>query len=293
MSDYYISNDSIEPVDGNFADTDSQISEDNPDNQDYQLEPSSLRIDILKRFEIWLDEVLSEPQPEGIAEEIYKMLGDCEQSTQTDEHSDLYSLWAALTSLTQETKLQGRSFNDLKQTLEPMESFVGSTASVLEKIEQILEHNQQRENEIFAYRLREQVADLLLDIRERLSRGLENSKQYLKTLEDAHSKNIFKFFFKTRFAKQTEAVNSLIQGNEFTLERINGTLKDFGISEIDCANKSFDPSYMKAVDVQHRTDVDDGVVLEIYRPGYMLYDRVYRRAEVMVARNERQQKFVS
>ena len=290
MSDYYIDDDGAVSAEENFAEDDSQVSE---DNEDYQIQPSSLRIDILKRFEIWLDHVLSEPEPEGIAEEIYKMLEDCEQPDKTDQNSDLYSLWAALTSLTQETKLQGRSFNDLRQTLEPMESFVGSTASVLEKIEQVLEHNQQRENEIFVQRLREQTADLLLDIRERLTRGLENSKQYLKSLEDAHSKDIFKFFHKARHLKQTQAVDSLIQGNEFTLERINSTLKDFGISEIDCVNRPFDPSYMKAVDVQHRTDVDDGIVLEIYRPGYMLYDRVYRRADVMVARNESQQKFVS
>src|ERR1035441_6259714 len=82
-----------------------------------------------------------EDAPRGIPEEL--LAGD---ETAVDESTvDRYRMWAALTALTQEVKLQGRAFKQLSDTLG-------------------------RDNEA---RSRKEVLDGLLELRERLLRGVE------------------------------------------------------------------------------------------------------------------------
>ena len=68
------------------------------------------RDEILRRFEARLDAALArEDAPRGIPEEL--LAGD---ETAVDESTvDRYRMWAALTALTQEVKLQGRAFKQL------------------------------------------------------------------------------------------------------------------------------------------------------------------------------------
>lgn len=74
------------------------------------------REEILRRFESWLDSALAaEEPPQGIEAEILAAIED-ENEVRPDSAAG-YSVWAALTALTQEVKLQGRSFKELKETL--------------------------------------------------------------------------------------------------------------------------------------------------------------------------------
>ena len=76
------------------------------------------REEILRRFERWLDETLaSETPPSGAAAEILAELEGGE--TAKANRFDLHALWSALTVVSQETKLQGRSFKKLDDTLAP------------------------------------------------------------------------------------------------------------------------------------------------------------------------------
>ncbi len=78
------------------------------------------REEILRCFEAWLDGVLAaEEPPQGIAAELLSSLAT-EAGPNTNNKCDLYSMWAALTGLTQEVKLQGRSFKQLSETLAPV-----------------------------------------------------------------------------------------------------------------------------------------------------------------------------
>ena len=68
------------------------------------------RIEILQRFERWLDTAMAEDAPpQGIPPEILASAGAAQETTPTD----WYTMWAAITALTQEVKLQGRAFKQL------------------------------------------------------------------------------------------------------------------------------------------------------------------------------------
>ena len=68
------------------------------------------------------------------------------------------------------------------------------------------------------------------------------------------------------------------------LDRIDEALQQLGVSEIICEGKPFDPRKMNAVDVEETAEVPDGIVLEVYRTGYMIDTNVLQPARVKVAR---------
>ena len=84
------------------------------------------RDEILRRLERLLDSVWAdEAPPAGIDPEILSAVtgaGETEADTEADRRCDSYSLWAAVTALTQEVKLQGRAFLELNRTLEAQTS---------------------------------------------------------------------------------------------------------------------------------------------------------------------------
>jgi hypothetical protein len=77
------------------------------------------REEILRRFEVWLDGALTaEEPPRGIdAEILAAMTGGDREGGARPAPTAAYSLWAAMTALTQEVKLQGRSFKELNDML--------------------------------------------------------------------------------------------------------------------------------------------------------------------------------
>ncbi len=78
------------------------------------------RDEILRRFAAWLDSVLgTEDPPQGLPAELLSSLM-AEPQPVNDGRSDLYSVWAAVTALTQEVRLQGRSFKQLSESLAPI-----------------------------------------------------------------------------------------------------------------------------------------------------------------------------
>jgi len=97
---------------------------------------------------------------------------------------------------------------------------------------------------------------------------------------------ISKFFFGKTADKNhmLEIVNSLKKGYRMGLDRIDDALQQLGVKEIICESQPFDPRKMNAVDVEETADVPDGIVLEVYRTGYMIDTDVLQTARVKVAR---------
>lgn len=60
-------------------------------------------------------------------------------------------------------------------------------------------------------------------------------------------------------------------------------LKQQGVKKIDTVGKKFDPVFMEVVEVKKGKE---GIVLEELRPGYTLYEKVLRAAEVIVGRGD-------
>jgi len=84
----------------------------------------------------------------------------------------------------------------------------------------------------------------------------------------------------------------VVQGVEITLKELQKTLEKFGLSPIDAYGKPFDPLIHHAMTQVERDDIDEKTVVEEFRKGYMLRDKVLRPSLVAVSKKpvERQEK---
>ncbi len=223
------------------------------------------RDEILRRFDALLDEVLADEAPPAGLPVVFTAEAEHIEPAQapgagaagppgSDRRPDLYSLWSAMTALAQEVKLQGRAFGRLADAVQKgaPPGRPGSPAA----------GEIPRDHELHD---RGEVLDLLLDIRDRLRRGLASVRSH----------------------RTQDAAAALEKGYLLGLERLEEALERFEVREIDCAGKPFDPHRMRAVDVEMTTEGRDGAVLDVYRPGYTWRGDVFRPAEVKVARLNR------
>jgi hypothetical protein len=230
------------------------------------------RTRILSQFERWLDSTLAEETPpDGLAANLLAALDGDESLPAIDGQGDLYSLWSAMTALTQEVKIQGRTFRHLNDTLTTKLASVLDSASVAAPApSKTLEKNQ---------------LDLLLDLRDRLDRGLQSVGAAQRL--NAPRPSLLSRWLGTGEAKlrQTrETLTALERGYALTLQRLDQALQDSHLYPISCEGKLFDPQRMTAVELEETNEVPEGTVVGIYRNGYEWNGEMYRAAEVKVAR---------
>ena len=234
------------------------------------------REEILRRFEAWLDRVLAaEEPPQGIAAELLSSLTfEADAGAPVNGRCDQYSMWAAVTALAQEVKLQGRSFKQLSETLAPVADLAPQLPDMQREAQE---------------RARREMLDVLLDLRDRLSRGLDAARACSAKVRESIGSLQSGWMARLRsrpeaLREAAEAITALEQGYQMSLERLDDVLAEFDVREIACRGQVFDPNSMYAVDVQETADTQDGVVLDIYRAGYEWKGEVYRPAQVKVAR---------
>jgi molecular chaperone GrpE len=211
------------------------------------------RGEILRRFEQYLDSALADEAPlAGIPPEILEG-----ESAGENAPADWYTMWSAVTALTQEVKLQGRAFKQMTETL-------------------------QAEAE---RRSRKESLNGLLEIRERLQRGLE-AVQSRPTLEPVFWDRVFKDRWR-EVQHALEVVSALEEGCRLSLGYLDDLLFQFQVRPIDCKGRKFDPRRMNAVDVEETDMAEEGTVLSVYRAGYEWNGELFRPAQVRVARRPR------
>jgi hypothetical protein len=207
------------------------------------------RSEILQRFEQWLDSALAEEDPpSGLPAEL--LAADTAESAPTD----WYTMWAAVTALTQEVKLQGRAFKQLSESL-------GAEAE---------------------RRGRKEALGALLEMRERLLRGLEAVRG-----REALQPGLLDRLFPARWRKVQHAldvVRALEEGYRLSLGHLDDLLFQFQVQPIECQGRPFDPRRMNAVDVEETDGAAEGTVVSVYRVGYEWNGGLFRPAQVRVAR---------
>jgi len=82
---------------------------------------------------------------------------------------------------------------------------------------------------------------------------------------------------------QEESQAGIVQGVEMTLKELQRTLEKFGVSRIEAAGKKFDPSVHHAMTQVEREDIEEKMVAEELRTGYLFRDKVLRPSLVSVS----------
>jgi len=83
---------------------------------------------------------------------------------------------------------------------------------------------------------------------------------------------------------RNEENGGIVQGVDNTLKEFLRTLNKFGLTPIEAMGKPFDPSVHHAMSVVERGDVEENRVVEVFRKGYMLRDKVIRAPLVGVSK---------
>jgi molecular chaperone GrpE len=89
-------------------------------------------------------------------------------------------------------------------------------------------------------------------------------------------------------ASDEEASSGLVQGVEITLRELMKALEKFGLSPIEADGKPFDPSVHHAMSQVVREDVNEEIVVEEFRKGYLLKEKVLRPSLVAVSKKPAQ-----
>ena len=203
----------------------------------------------------WLDDLdEAEPAPAGLAPEVL---------ASPEPAPDLFALLGQLTALTRETQLQGRATNrlhtDLSAALERLAQSV-TTADVVAR--RLAEARREARLEVIGE---------LLEVRDRLTRGLDEARRRLAALRGLRAR-----------LGQRPVLAALVEGAALARERLDDTLRRYDVQEIACHGEPFDPALMRAVEVVEAAAAPPGTVVEVFRPGYASDGRVLRFAEVKV-----------
>jgi molecular chaperone GrpE len=76
----------------------------------------------------------------------------------------------------------------------------------------------------------------------------------------------------------------LVKGVEITLREFQRVTEKFGLASIPATGKPFDPAVHHAMSQVERADAEDNTVVEEFRKGYMLGDKVLRPSLVAVSK---------
>lgn len=74
-----------------------------------------------------------------------------------------------------------------------------------------------------------------------------------------------------------------VQGIHLVARRLTTVLQHLGVQQIGSPGESFDPRWHEAIMTERRSDMPEGTVVRVTRPGYALGERILRPAEVVVA----------
>lgn len=80
-----------------------------------------------------------------------------------------------------------------------------------------------------------------------------------------------------------DAARGIHRGYELIYKQMVESLQRFGLEVVEASGRAFDPHVHQAVSTQPTSEVDEGMVVEELRKGYLLKGRLLRPAMVTVA----------
>ena len=184
------------------------------------------------------------------------------------EPIDLATLLSEMAGLKMEVKAESRQF---KSTLETLSSALATAQDDNKTLSAELarhdERLEQQQREITRAMLLE-----IVDIYDRLATGLALLENYRPV----------RSLFKRSRDKDVRFINSFKEGQMMTVRRFEQLLQRYQVRAIDCIGKLLNPVTMTAVVTGHDPKLENGIVLEELRKGFLFQDKVLRLAEVKV-----------
>ena len=85
-------------------------------------------------------------------------------------------------------------------------------------------------------------------------------------------------------SETTQGVQGLVEGVKLTIQQLLQALNKFGLSPVESLGKPFDPAFHEAMMVVQTDQHEPNQVVEEFRRGYLLNDRLIRPATVSVSK---------
>ena len=132
------------------------------------------------------------------------------------------------------------------------------------------------------------------NLRKRTAKEVEQIKKYghISLLRDFLNvvDNIERAFKSITPENQSNlGVKNLSDGIEIVLKEIKSILDKNQIKKIEPLHEKFDYNFHQAMFEAPSTEYDEGLILEVVQPGYILYDRLIRPAMVGVSKGKIEQ----
>ncbi|MFA6072298.1 MAG: nucleotide exchange factor GrpE [Janthinobacterium sp.] len=188
--------------------------------------------------------------------------------TLSTEQPDLSTLLSEMAGLKSEVKAESRHF---KTTLDTLSNALTTMETDNKALAGELATHGEQLQQMRSETLRTVLLDIV-DIYDRLSVGfgvLENYQPVSSLFNHSKKQDI-------RFIK------SFKEGQSITLKRFEQLLRRHNVQAIDCIGKPLDPRTMSAVEIDHNPKLENGIVIEELRKGFIFDNNVLRLAEVKV-----------
>ena len=133
------------------------------------------------------------------------------------------------------------------------------------------------------------------NLRKRTAKEIEQVKKYghISLLRDLLNvvDNMERAVKSSTSENQSESgVKNLIDGIEIVLKEMKSLLDKNQIKKIEPLHEKFDYNFHRAMFEAPSSDYEEGLIIEVIQPGYILYDRLIRPAMVGVSKGEMVEK---
>ena len=129
------------------------------------------------------------------------------------------------------------------------------------------------------------------NLRKRTAKEIEQIKKYghISLLRDFLSvvDNMERAVKSSSYENKSETgIKNLIDGIEIVLKEMQSLLEKNQIKKIEPLHEKFDYNFHQAMFEAPSSEYDEGLILEVVQPGYILYDRLIRPAMVGVSKGK-------
>jgi len=212
---------------------------------------------------------MSDTQKNRLLEEFQAYLEKTDLThTLSAEQPDLSTLLGEMAGLKSEVKAESRHFKTTLDTLSSsLTTLQTDNKALADELALHGERLQQMRNETLYAVMLEAV-----DIYDRLTAGFEVLQNYQPVSSlFSHSKK-----------QDIRFIKSFKEGQSMTLKRFEQLLQRHNVQAIDCIGKLLDPCTMSAVEIDRNPKIENGIVIEELRKGFLFEGNVLRLAEVKV-----------